>query len=178
MKIYFEPRGSSEDNIDFDIYIKPIKGCGHYYTSNGELTDFYWANPKRAKSFDTKELPKELLYSFRHGIWHCSIPKKKKNNWTFEDLTYDKITPKMTRAYNKLMRELNKVSTIEDYHKLYPLILKGNRINAKIIDTLFKIQKIPNILAINGEIGIAFYMKYKIWRAIIDKLGWDNENNI
>ena len=84
----------------------------------------------------------------------------------------------MTRAYNKLMRELDKVNTIEDYHKLYPLILKGNRINAKIIDTLFKIQKIPNTPAINGEIGIAFYKKYIIWKAIIDKLGWGNENNI
>lgn len=182
MKIYFEQRSWGGDNIDFDIYIKPfytqaVEGAGLYYNSDGKLCSFYWVHPEKAKVFDDKELPKELLYSFKHGTRRCSVDAGKKNNWTFDDLIYDKVTPEMTRAYNKLMKELDKVTTIEEYHKLYPLILKGNRINEKVMDTFFKIQKVPDIPVVNGEIGIAFYMKCQVWKAMINKLGWDNENS-
>lgn len=176
MKIYFEQKSWGGDNIDLDIYIKPFctdedKGAGCYYNDDGKLCNFYWVHPKEARVFDTKELPKELLYSFKHGTSQCSVDTKKIDNWTFDDLIYSKVTPKMTRAYNKLMKEIDKITTIEEYHKLYPLVLKGNRINEKIIDTFFKIQKVPNIPVINGEIGIAFYMKYQVWKAMINKLG-------
>lgn len=159
MKVYFEECGSGDGQIFINVYVNPQEdGSGYQYDLTGKRHKFWWADPDEARVFDHTELPKDLLFSIRHGLDEVAVDEDKFENWTFNDLIYKKVDRESVRAYNEFQKMKQNIKTVEDFKNAYPTIKKCGFITDDIMKTLFRVMNIPSTPVQNGEIGIAFMM--------------------
>ena len=190
MKVYFQitgagPYGKNKEYChSIQVYIEPT-GDGHAYkfSNQGEKYMFAWVNTENSLCIDSSELPKDLWFSIKHGVNQVYQVKTKDKNGYWENdnkehininsLIYEKVNVSQVRAYNKVMKELPNITTIEQYKAIYPLIKKGGRVSSPMIKKLFELThcKTPDVY--NGEIGIAFYKAFIIWKELVKQLKFE-----
>lgn len=82
MDIYFQVKGhgnhySGGYQIMYNVYLLPkqkyLTGTGVQYSLFGEKEYFKWVNPSVSISIPESELPKEFVYSFKHGLDNISL---------------------------------------------------------------------------------------------------------
>ena len=170
MKVYFEKTGYGLGNIMITAFVSPTNdGGGYYYNLEGKKRKFWWCNPEWSEVYDSKDLPKDLLYSFHHGVNNFEVPEDKADSWTPEDLIYTKVEREQCTAFCKVKKALPNVKSLDDFWKLYPDIKKSGFISGEIINKLFELVGIERTPVCNGEIGIAFYQDRMIFKAICDE---------
>jgi len=170
MKVYFEASGGElggdkYTRIFVTAYVSPTKdGHDYHFTSKGERSQFSWVHPKDARVFDSKDLPRDLLYSFKHGVWRFDLPGDKADNWTPEDLIYEKVDRKRLAPLRRVQKALTDVKTLEEFWKLYPLIKKCGYISGDMIETLFRLIGIQRTPMYNGELGLAWMQDVEMFQ--------------
>lgn len=157
--IYIEESGGGNGNVWMKVFIVLPNGEKAYYTREGEISRFS-CGCSCAHSFQANELPKDLLFSFRHGThsveakWELGDYK-----WNFDDLEYERIDEEKWNKEQqniKSARELiDTCKTIDDIYTLYDKYLRNAHTPYDIIFKAFKIlQYEPNLSDLfNGEIG-------------------------
>lgn len=157
--IYLAETGGGEGYVDISMYIVLPNGDMADYDEEGKISRFTSARYGE-KSFRAKELPEDLLFSFRHGVNHLLVDEKLSGHkWTFDDLIYDKVDKEKweeERQNIKTARKLIKTcETIDDVYTLYDKYLREVPIPYDIIFKAFKIFKYEPDLSdlFNGEIG-------------------------
>lgn len=165
MKVYFEAtcstwRDGKEVDVYVHAYVNPTEEDdgykGYQFNEDGNKYVFYWAEPDEAKVYDSKDLPKDLLYSFRHGVCDFKVPDDKGDNWTPEDLIYTKVDRKRLATLRKVKKALPDVKTLDEFWKLYPLIKQCGYVSIEMVDTLFGLIQLPRTPMYNGELGMAW----------------------
>ena len=179
MKVYFEYDGGGGGKTWINVYVDPTDdGHGYWFTAEGKKTKFAWVHPSEATVFDSSELPEDLWYSIQHGVHHLEVDSSKSKGWTWDDLEYTKVSKEETAAYLEACNKIKEVTTIEDFKALYPIIRKGRRVNHSIMDKLLDLRGISDVPVHNGEIGIAFYQKMCIYKAILIELGLEKKEDL
>lgn len=172
MKVYFEHTGGSLKTASLQVYVDPT-GDGHAYHFGADEQKylFAWANPKKARVFESDELPKQLWYSIHHGVDNVEVPIDKVANYEWSDVSYRKVSKTRIEAYKKVLSKIDDVQTIEDFKALYPLIKKCGIADNRIMDKLFQFCNTPDVPVYNGEIGIAFFQKQMVYKRLLHKIG-------
>lgn len=177
MKVYFEISGGGSDGkgnmvCSIKIYVNPTQdGHAYHFDALGKEYQFAWANPKRAWCYESSELPKALWQSIQHGTWHAEIPAEKKNNWTLDDLKYERVKMPEVKAWKEVCDKIDSVETLDDFKALYPTLKESNRNSMAVILKLFSICGVDVIPEHNGEMGIAFMLNYFKFKRLLIQLG-------
>lgn len=177
MKVYFERTGGGCGMEIISIYVKPHEdGSAVNYNKDGSEYRYRFASPEMAAlCVDSSELPRDLWFSFRHGMNKANVPWEKRSNFTLDDLIYDKVDREEVKAYVKVMRLLDGVNTIDEFKSLCPLIKRSGSISRKVIRKLFDLCGMTEHIPINGETGLAFLGDYFTFRALARQNGFEEE---
>ncbi len=174
MKVYFEQTGRGAKEISINIYVEPnTRGEAYHFNSLGEKICFSWVQPEKARVIDSDELPKILWESIQHGTSYGDIPADKEDDWTFDDLKYNKVNMSEVRAFREVKERIKGVHTIEDFKALYPTIKKSKRVDMEIIKKLYSLAEVEEIPMVNGEQGLYFFQNQLRYHALIIALGID-----
>ena len=159
--IYLEETGCGGGYVSIDMYIVLPNGYMAYYNREGKISCFTRSQVSSKKSFQAKELPKDLLFSFRHGVHYLRVDEKlREYKWTFEDLKYDKVDEGKWKEEQQNIKTARKLidtcETIDDVYTLYDKYLRKAHIPYDIIFKAFKIFKYEPDLShlFDGEIGM------------------------
>lgn len=176
MKVYFEEVGGGDGKVCLRVYVNPQEdGSGYQYDLTGRKHKFWWADPDEARVFEHTELPKDLLFSIRHGVDEVEVDEDKFENWTFDDLIYSKVERESVKAYNEFKKMMPNIKTVDDFKAAYPTIKKCGFITEDIVKTLFNVMSIPKTKVHNGEIGIAFMMDRMNYSEAVYMLGLEEK---
>lgn len=158
--IHFEETGGGGGEVSIDVFIVlPNKKMAHY-DNNGELSCYTRGGFGGAKSFQVEELPKEFVFSFRHGMNNVRVDEKLSGyKWTFEDLRYKAIDEnkwKEERQNIKIaIKQVAQCKTIGDVYAIYDKYLRTAHIPYEVIWKAFEISGYEPSLSTwaRGEIG-------------------------
>ena len=171
MKVYFEPTGKGSDGISVKIYVEPTDdGHAYRFDTLGNKYLFAWADIKRAKCFESDELPKKMWQSIQHGTHHALIPNGAGKEWGLGDLKYEKVKMNEVEAYKEVIEKIDDVKTLDEFKELYPTIKKSNRVGMRVIRKLFSICEVSEMPEHNGEMGIAYFNNLMRYHALLEEL--------
>ena len=177
--IYLEETGGGGGYVDVDIYIVLPNGDKAHYNREGKISRFACTS-SGAKSFQAKELPKDLLFSFRHGVNDLRVDEKLEGyKWTFDDLKYDKVDKEKWKEEQQNIKAARKLidtcETIDDVYTLYDKYLRKVHVPYDIIFKAFKIFKYePDLSSLfNGEIGMFGFEQSIVFFSIMQ--GYETE---
>jgi len=177
MKVYFEitgrgGNGKGEMVLSMNIYVNPTKdGHAYHFDSLGIEHIFAWADPSKARCYDSSELPKKLWYSILHGTSVAEIPAKKEDNWTLDDLKYNAVKMSEVKAWSEVCEKIDTVKSIDDFKALYPILRKSKRCSMGVMRKFFSICNIPEIPEQNGEIGMAYFQNLRLFHTLLKEKG-------
>ena len=158
-QIFVDKRGSSSCGkivkIRYSIFEYDEKlgiGTGLYYNVSGSKGSYSWACPEENKLF--KNIPKDILYSFKHGSRSFLIDEKDiKDCDNYEQLIRKsnfKFVTKKTVENAKFIESINTISKIkQNWAKIKSIGFSGNIMNICLRDLNIPI---PGI--VNGELGL------------------------
>ena len=139
MKVYFEVTGGEcKQEIRYHwikCYVKPYrKGGAYFYNIEGNLIETRGYNFKDALQVDSSDLPKEMWYSFKHGIHFFKQPTKvskiylDNNEISISNLLYEKVTPTQVKKYKQAKKVASSIKSLDELNKVV-----ANTIKSKII---------------------------------------------
>lgn len=180
--IYFSETGGGCGKVSIHAYILQPNGEKAYYRRYGDKNEFSCTMFSRV-SFKASELPKEMLFSFRHGT-HFFYADESLNGykWGLMDLEYEVVDKHKLEeeqmCFMKTRNHIDKCKSIGDVYKLYDKYLRDRPIPYDIIFKAFKIIKYePNDANLfNGEIGIYAFNQSFAFVSIME--GYGKENNL
>ena len=157
MKIWFDASGGSAHEVWINVYTDPRKdGSGKQYDIYGHPHRFWWTGG--GLCLDESELPKELVYSFRHGTDTLILKTDEEISWdreiTKEDVLkaeYAKVTPEQVRGMKKAkIIQITSTKDVLDNEKM----LSENGLTQEQCKQLHELAGIPFPVMHNGELGL------------------------
>lgn len=157
MKIWFYASGGSAHEVWINIYTDPRKdGSGKIYDIYGHPHRFWWA--RGGLCLDESELPKELVYSFRHGTDTLILKTDEDAPWfpeiTKEDVLraeYNKVTPEQVRGRKKSRSiQITSVKDVLNNEKM----LSENGLTQEQCKQLHELAGMSFPVMHNGELGL------------------------
>ena len=175
--IYFSETGGGMGKVSIQAYIIKPNGEKAYYRNDGNENTFSCTLFDGLKC-DASELPKEMLFSFRHGISNFEVDESLKGyKWKLEDLKYEVIDEdewnKEQQNLKSALAQIDSCKTISDVYDLYDKYLRNRHIPYEVIGKAFKIFKhepdMTNIF--NGEIGAFAFEQTFLFVSIMEEYG-------
>lgn len=178
--IYFSETGGYDDKVTIHAYIIQPNGEKADYGRSGKISEFKCVLFDSV-SFNANQLPREMLFSFRHGTSFFQVNKSLRGyKWKLEDLEYEPVDEKKWKEEQiciKMARKRIKgCKNIGDVYELYDKYLRNRPIPYDIIFEAFKIFKYePNLNNyFKGEIGMFAFEQSFAFVSIME--GYKKEN--
>lgn len=159
MKYYFEETGGGDGKIEISVYVKPKEEemgfRAHTFDIYSKLSPFWWADPDNARVYESNELPRDMLYSIKHGTEIFEVPEEKADTWQLSDLEYKKIERKMVGNQRKAIKLLDDCHNAEDIYKVYSKYIEPTGLlTSEFVGRANQILSLPG-MPFTSEIGFA-----------------------
>lgn len=181
--IYFEETGGGGGCVFIDMYIVLPNGEMACYDNHGELSEFTRSRYDW-RVFQADEIPKDLLFSFRHGGTRNLRAKHElgKYKWSFDDLEYDKMDEdkwnEEQRNIKTAIEQVGNCKTIGEVYEIYDKYLRNAHLPYEVIRKAFEICKYEPSLSswVRGEIGMFAFEQAFVFIDIMK--AYEEKNNI
>jgi len=143
-------------------------GQGLQYSLDKTSHEFCWADVNKSIKISVKELPKDFLFSFYHGMDDFDSYSKRN---TVTDILGDSnwkeksINPNDVSSFKKLSRL--KLASIEDVRKNLNLFTKAKYIPNSVVASVIRLAGGKEAVMVNGELGFAMLEDTLTFQSIV-----------
>jgi len=159
-----------KDLYSFTLWEMPsgYDGEGFQYSLDGSKHLFAWANVDNSIKLSSKELPKDFMFSFYHGMSDFDSYSKgnsvlgilENSNWKEKSISGEDVS-----RFKKLLKL--RLSSIEDVKKNVELFSTAEHIPNRIVWDVIRLAGRDRAIMVNGELGMAMFEDMLTFQKII-----------
>lgn len=165
--------GGRKSFRSFTLWEMPSRynGKGYQYSLDGKKHLFAWADVEQSVKLSIKELPKEFVFSFYHGM--CGFDSYSRGNRVSEILGDSNwkektISENDVSVFKKLQRL--KLSSIEDVRKNLDMFTTAKYIPNRLISSVIRLAGGERAVMVNGELGMAMFEDMLAFQSIVHSM--------
>lgn len=165
--------GGMKSFRSFTLWEMPSRydGQGYHYSLDGSKYLFAWADINESVKLPIKELPKDFVFSFYHGMGNFDSYSEgtiiseiiEDSNWKEKSINASDVS-----SFTKLSRL--KLSSIDDVRKNLDVITTAKYIPNSVISSVIRLAGYKQAVMINGELGLVMFKDMLLFQSIIHTL--------